>query len=60
MYQRPALSQAFTPTNLQSNSVKVSIHGDLTGEDINEIFSQFCKIVKSTLFGLVNQSMPVC
>ena len=59
MYQRPALSQTFTPNNLQSNSVKVFIHGDLTGEDIKEIFSQFCKIVKSTLFALVNQSMPM-
>ena len=28
-------------THLQSNTVKVSIHGDLTGEDIEEIFSEF-------------------
>ena len=44
MSQRPSPSQAFTPTDLQSKSVKVCIHGDLTGEDIEEIFSQFGKI----------------
>ena len=44
MPQRPAPSRAFAPTGLQSKSVKVSIHGDLTSEDIEEIFSQFGKI----------------
>ena len=42
--QRPAPSRAFAPTNLQSKSVKVSIHGDLTGKDIEEKFSEFGKI----------------
>ena len=52
--QRPAPSQA---TSLQSKSVKVSIHGDLTGKDIEEIFS-LVKSVKSPLFALVHRSMP--
>ena len=47
--QRPAPSRAFAPTGLQSKSVKVSIHGDLTGEDIEEIFSQFGKIIEKPI-----------
>jgi len=41
--QTPISSQVTSshPPHMQSNTVKVSIHGDLTGEDIEEFFSQF-------------------
>ena len=41
--QTPITSQVTSsrPPHTQSNTVKVSIHGDLTGEDIEEFFSRF-------------------